>query len=251
LTTLVITVHGRIAMEKPLLADLKLEARFAASRPKRGFTLIEMLCVLAILGALAALLFPVFAAARASAYGSTCLSNLRQLGQVTQMYVDDWEGAYPFAFSPRFQTEVALGSLGDPHGVVERQPDYTRLLQPYLKPRGVLHCPADTGLSSADGHGPLYPAEAFAAWGTSYDYSADVPEAYLGMPPFGGGSPADPSRTPLFQDTSNAWHGEADPGAELPGVYQVVYADLHAKRVPAQQVMWEVSNAYIDPFEHP
>jgi prepilin-type N-terminal cleavage/methylation domain-containing protein len=43
---------------------------------RSGFTVIELLVVIAIL---AALIFPVFARARAKARFSTCLSNVKQL----------------------------------------------------------------------------------------------------------------------------------------------------------------------------
>src|SRR2546421_7276938 len=54
-----------------------------------GFTLIELLVVIAIIAVLTAILFPVFAAARAMARRTVCISNLRQLGMALQMYKQD------------------------------------------------------------------------------------------------------------------------------------------------------------------
>ena len=62
---------------------------------RRGFTLIELLVVIAIIAILAAILFPVFAQAKAAAKKTQALSNLKQLGTATFMYMgdyDDWVG---------------------------------------------------------------------------------------------------------------------------------------------------------------
>ncbi|MBC8104937.1 MAG: prepilin-type N-terminal cleavage/methylation domain-containing protein [Cytophagales bacterium] len=56
-----------------------------------GFTLIELLVVIAIIAIPAAILFPVFAQARESAYKATCSSNLRQLGTAFSMYAIDYD----------------------------------------------------------------------------------------------------------------------------------------------------------------
>src|SRR5579885_226774 len=62
---------------------------------KRGFTLIELLVVIAIIAILAAILFPVFAAAKNAAKKTACLSNLRQIGMASQLYMQDYDYVYP------------------------------------------------------------------------------------------------------------------------------------------------------------
>lgn len=59
------------------------------SQGEPGFTLVELLCTLAILALLAALLFPVLSQARESARQVTCLSNSRQIGMAMLLYAQD------------------------------------------------------------------------------------------------------------------------------------------------------------------
>jgi prepilin-type N-terminal cleavage/methylation domain-containing protein/prepilin-type processing-associated H-X9-DG protein len=61
-----------------------------------AFTLIELLVVIAIIAILAAILFPVFASAKAAAKKTACLSNQKQIGLALMMYLNDNEGAYPY-----------------------------------------------------------------------------------------------------------------------------------------------------------
>src|SRR5437867_12307273 len=62
---------------------------------KPAFTLIELLVVIAVIAILAAILFPVFAQAREKARQAGCLSNLRQIGTATMLYVQDYDETYP------------------------------------------------------------------------------------------------------------------------------------------------------------
>jgi len=68
-------------------------ATYNRKHQSSGFTLIELLIVIAIIAILAAILFPVFAKAREKARQTTCMSNLKQLGQIVLMYTNDYEGA--------------------------------------------------------------------------------------------------------------------------------------------------------------
>ena len=63
-------------------------------RRNKGFTLIELLVVIAIIAILAAILFPVFAQARARARAISCISNLKQIGTASMMYIQDYDETY-------------------------------------------------------------------------------------------------------------------------------------------------------------
>jgi len=67
----------------------------ATTRPRgRGFTLIEMLVTMAILGILAGILIPVIASARRLAKIGATKTLLSQIEAALDRYNDDW-GAYP------------------------------------------------------------------------------------------------------------------------------------------------------------
>jgi prepilin-type N-terminal cleavage/methylation domain-containing protein len=69
--------------------------RHRHSRGGRGFTLIELLVVVGMMAILAAVLFPVFAQARAQARQSTCASHLAQIARAGLLYLQDYDERFP------------------------------------------------------------------------------------------------------------------------------------------------------------
>ncbi len=61
----------------------------------KAFTLIELLVVIAIIAILAAILFPVFAQAKAAAKATAALSNVKQLGTASFVYMGDSDDQFP------------------------------------------------------------------------------------------------------------------------------------------------------------
>lgn len=65
---------------------------------RSGFTLIELLVVIAIIAILVAILFPFFAQAREKARQTSCLSNMKQIGTATLMYMQDSDELMPIGY---------------------------------------------------------------------------------------------------------------------------------------------------------
>jgi prepilin-type N-terminal cleavage/methylation domain-containing protein/prepilin-type processing-associated H-X9-DG protein len=64
-------------------------------RLSRGFTLVELLVVVAVIAVLAAIIFPVLSRARSRSHATVCTSNLRQFGTAFALYSDDWDQRFP------------------------------------------------------------------------------------------------------------------------------------------------------------
>lgn len=62
---------------------------------RKGFTLIELMIVIAIIAILAAILVPNFIRARAQGQLTACKSNLKNIGTALEMYATDNGGRYP------------------------------------------------------------------------------------------------------------------------------------------------------------
>ncbi len=129
---------------------------------KSAFTLIELLVVIAIIAILAAILFPVFAQARAKARQTADLSNLKQLALGWLMYAQDydetvlptglqgpWAPGYNVYWYTATRTGAAFNSapdLGPRNG----------LIYPYLKNASILGDPAASGMPVSPIWGPIH-----------------------------------------------------------------------------------------------
>jgi prepilin-type N-terminal cleavage/methylation domain-containing protein len=117
---------------------------------KRGFTLIELLVVIAIIAILAAILFPVFAQARAKARQISCVSNMRQIGAAFALYVHDWDDRLPD------RRDLKLTPPGGYRPWTTWPPSDPRVgwaavvLDPYLRNRDIWSCPSLPGTPVGD-----------------------------------------------------------------------------------------------------
>lgn len=112
------------------------------AKRRTAFTLVEILVVLAIIGILAALLFPSFSSARERGRQTTCASNLKQLGLAVAQYYSD-ERRYPEFLRDLLPNDakIAVGSPTDP--VPTGQADNTGGTGYFSGGSGALNCLSD------------------------------------------------------------------------------------------------------------
>lgn len=104
-----------------------------------GFTLVEMLILMCIVGILAAITFAVMSRVSGAGHRTACASNLRQLGLAFLQYTQDNNGKIPpgkMDISPTLR--FGNGWAG--------------ALYPYHKSADIMRCPADAGINGTVGN---------------------------------------------------------------------------------------------------
>ncbi|NPV45515.1 MAG: DUF1559 domain-containing protein [Armatimonadetes bacterium] len=136
---------------------------------RKGFTLIELLVVIAIIAILAAILFPVFAKARAKARQTSCLSNQKQIGLALMQYIADYDETFPPAY-------FYLNGANSRGGYSQ----WSGMIMPYCRSQQLFVCPehavkgwAPTCFTTPPvnppaGQSPLYPVMDNQAYRLSY-----------------------------------------------------------------------------------
>jgi prepilin-type N-terminal cleavage/methylation domain-containing protein/prepilin-type processing-associated H-X9-DG protein len=130
-----------------------------AARARAGFTLLELLVVIALIAILAALLLPALNGARTRAQGYQCLNNTRQLVLAWTLYSDDHNGrlAYNLGGNASRKTVARKSDLNWVNNVMSWELDSdntnnTALTEASLgayvgRSAQVYRCPSDTVLS--------------------------------------------------------------------------------------------------------
>jgi len=129
---------------------------------KKAFTLIELLVVIAIIAILAAILFPVFAQAKAAAKKTAALSNQKQISTSMFLYTSDYDDIYPrnddciarSALNPALNAGTYTPSNGDgcsgagPYPYRMNHYSWQKWVLPYTKNVGLFEHPGRTKIDA-------------------------------------------------------------------------------------------------------
>lgn len=126
---------------------------------KKAFTLIELLVVIAIIAILAAILFPVFAQAKAAAKATASLSNVKQTAIAIQIYAADYDDY--------MVPDMYWGDGPVISGATPWTP-WTWSIQPYMKSVDILQDPQAQSVTVAAG----WPADLYKSLYPTYAMNA-------------------------------------------------------------------------------
>ncbi|MCH7903736.1 MAG: prepilin-type N-terminal cleavage/methylation domain-containing protein [Armatimonadetes bacterium] len=219
-------------------------------RAKRAFTLIELLVVIAIIAILAAILFPVYARAKAAAKQTACMSNLKQVGTAILLYMADYDDLFPNAVDAADKLHPEIWAAHpDFMALIPDMPMMHELLQGYLRNYEVFQCPSDVGSQVLDTHPDMtFPASPtmYAQYGLSYMYRTEITFRRLSQTQledvagvnvlFDGGGHWHPNKAALMIDDGNALVESKLHDYR----YNILYGDMHVRsvRYDALQQAW-------------
>ena len=231
-------------------------------RHYRGFTLIELLVVIAIIAILAAMLLPALQQAREKARQAKCMSNLKQLGIVFALYLQDYKEYFPYYWDP-----VSASSYEWSRNFIDNG---------YLKNGSLFLCPTQQndcaeGIINNTGNNCKRIDYGINKWhiASSLRYSSDPVKKYI---PARISQIRSPSQTillvgdypPAHPALRRGWYLLADnysileghPHARHGGAVNVLWVDGHASSEPlgcgAEKSSYDATNnAYqYDPFRN-
>lgn len=215
-----------------------------------GFTLIELLVVISIIALLIGILIPTLGAARRRNRTVACAANVRSIGQVLQMYADDYKQWHPVTSD--WQLWEGDGSTPDEPGL-----GWTELLRAYVNSPAVfldkerpdvpfayfLQARYPIALATASGV-QLTPGRQLAVYlptiqfGSQFVVAGDCVNSAFFPSPYGTAN-----RTPNCDLDDGEYECAFPDGALDPhrGVVNIVFADNHvtgAKGFDAATMTW-------------
>lgn len=151
-----------------------------------GFTMVELVVVVAIVAVLVALMLPAIGKAKETARRTSCLSKLRQIGQIAHGYASMHGGKLPFQARPWANNDQSSDYIVSRYWLQVRE-EYngwgTMFYEGFI-PTSLLSCPSRGQLTSSNGtaiqHFPLSHFKQHILWFRAhYGYrfnSADLAE---------------------------------------------------------------------------
>jgi len=204
---------------------------------KKGFTLVELLFVVAIIGIVMALLAPALRMVKERALAINCISQLRQLAIEVETYCKDYNDVIPhIAMGPEAQTH--------PHhyfNPVTGVPSLRFFLEGREADPETAHCPADTGCADQSYYPTTPGMSCYEDWGQSmlYNSSCYREEGAPGYDdyfdgPMYGAQPVTTDTIPspgdylLASDFWSHWHFGATGSASVKPYYtNILFFDSH------------------------
>lgn len=188
---------------------------------RKGFTLVELLVVIAVIALLAALVLPALVRAKEAGRGAVCKNNLRQIGLASTTYSLDNKGRLPYFLDWLY---VRSGDLT------------TGRLYPYLKNKPVYLCPTDKLALASNQRLPSPPTSPIfgnTSFTRDYSYAMNCGLCHEGDP----AKFLAPSRTLTFMEADlarNDYSGQVGPSMAARALStrhndhgHLVFGDLH------------------------
>jgi prepilin-type N-terminal cleavage/methylation domain-containing protein/prepilin-type processing-associated H-X9-DG protein len=191
----------------------------------RAFTLIELIIVIAIIAALAALLLPAIGTVMDHARDAKCIENLRQVGIIINAAAIDNNSIYP-----KIENDSKHPMHPDPQEKVWTLPELVTAKGGSVE---ILKCPSDAAAKLYHASGAAGTTSYFDGRGSSYEWTPFFEGVNINAPtivmPFGS-FPIPLTRVRLLMDYAESGESSHDRGPAS-SVMHVFYADGHVQNV--------------------